>query len=326
MQNTLQQPARRYEPWDAPENWDYFQERLVLSAFEPGTRVIDVGAFATHWRQWPLRVRVEKPTGEQQIVVLKADPQVGGVELEIELLPALKDLGLPVPEILVGPVTHPDYPNAGPIAVRNCLHGDTLRCRETTAAELDLVCRLLFEGVNRLRQMTDAIHQHEIGQKLPRKTLAWELECIEYRGLWLDHALCAEAVRRLHRVLPGITTPLVFGNGDCNLNNFLTDWQHITGYIDFCLAGLRDPHIGFGKYLVWAFDREWAPYAEAGLVERWLHANNVSKSEFAPRVALCCLDRLQADLSSGDSDEYTDRYRKHVLALLEENVELMPAG
>lgn len=326
MGNLLLHSPERYDPWDAPENWDAFQEELVLSAFEPGARVIEVGAFATHWRQWPLCVKVETPSGDRQTIVLKADPQLGGVELEVELLPVLQDLGLRVPKILSGPVVHPDYPNAGPIVVRNWLSGDTLRYRNGTAAELDLVCKLLFEGVTRLSRMTDAIHKHEIGRKLPRKTLAWELRCIEQRGSWLDYPLCAEALRRLRRALPHIKTPLVFGNGDCNLNNFLTDWRHVTGYIDFCLAGLRDPHIGFGKYVVWAFDRNWAPFSQAGLVERWLYMNGVSRAEFAPRLALCCLDRLQADLSNPDSDEYADRYRNHVLALLEECVELMAAG
>lgn len=326
MTNTkARQSAERYDPWDAPEKWDAFQEELVLSAFAPGARVIDVGAFQTHWRQWPLCVKVEKPTRDQQTVVLKADPRVGGVELEVELLPALQELGLNVPRILAGPVVHPDYPNAGPMVVRNWLDGDTLRCRSGNAADLDLVCRLLFEGVEYLHKMTGAIRDHEIAHKLPRKTLISELRAIENRALWLEDPLCAEATRRLRGVLRHIKTPLVFTNGDCNLNNFLTDWQCITGYVDFCLAGFSDPHIGFGKYLVWAFDRSWAPLSQVGLVERWLYANNISKCEFAPRLALCCLDRLQVDLSGGDGSDYADRYRKHVLRLLEESVELMPA-
>lgn len=315
----------RYNPWDVPEDWDAFQENFVLSAFEPGARVIEVSSFATHWRRWPLAVTVQLATGDRRSVVLKADPQVGGVELEVELLPVLQDLGLPVPKILAGPVVHPGHPNAGPMVVRNCLRGDTVHYRDVSAAELDLVCRMLFEGVNRLHQLTDAISEHEIGQKLPRRTLAWELEYISHTGLWLEESLCEEAIRRLRCVLPDITTPLAFTNGDYNISNFLTDWHHVTGYVDFCLAGFHDPHIGFGKYMVWAFDRSWAPFSHAGLVEKWLYLNNMSRSEFAPRLALCCLNRLQEDLDMEDRNEYVDRYRDRVLTLLEESVDLMPA-
>lgn len=58
--------------------------------------------------------------------------------------------------------------------------------------------------------------------------------------------------------------------------------------------------------MIWAFDSYgWGAGARAGLVERYLYTQNVSRSEFTPRLALRCLWRLQRDTSvTGHEDAF----------------------
>jgi aminoglycoside phosphotransferase (APT) family kinase protein len=117
--------------------------------------------------------------------------------------------------------------------------------------------------------------------------------------------------------LEDIETPLVFTNGDYNPLNYLHEGTQLTGWIDFTGACFEDPLVGFAKFMIWSFDSlGWGTGARAGLVERYLYAQDVSRSEFAPRLALRCLYRLQRDTSvGGEQDAFC---RRAILRVLDE--------
>jgi hypothetical protein len=183
--------------------------------------------------------------------------------------------------------------------------------------EADLTCRLLIGGVLRLHELTKHVSQDEIARDLPRVTLSSELgEIIQRGGEWLEVCLFAEAIDRLQRVLPEAEVPLVFSNGDYNPLNFLYEGDTLTGWIDFEHARFEDPHIGFAKFQLWQLDDfGWGTGMKAGLIERYLYAQNASRREFAPRLVLRCLRHLQQEVSvRGEEDAIQRRHMLKVLA------------
>ena len=254
---------------------------------------------------------------------MKIGRTAGGVEREAKLLPVLGRMGLAVPAVLAEPVMHPDWPYAGPMMLLSELPGRTLPFVKATLDELDLTCRLLQEAVARMRQLTEALQQGPESVDLPRVTLADELQGIIRRGgPWMAVPPFAEAVERLRPLLERMDDPLVFSNGDYNTFNFLTDGTRLTGWLDFTGACFEDPHIGFAKFVIWGFDSGWQAGVKAGLVERYLYAQNVSRSAFAPRLALHSLWRLQREVSvTGPQDA---RYRQPVLNILQDALDHLP--
>jgi len=275
----------------------------VLYGFPVGTILVEEDSYRPGYRRYPLRVRVRLPDGGEAFCVLRVDPLRGGIERETKLLPALAHLGLAVPTVLAGPAIHPDYPDAGPMVVLSELPGRPLPWLNATLAEIDLTCRLHQRAIARLHQLTARVRSTDAASDLPEKTMLSELEGIIARGgPWMKTERFLEAVQQLHPILASIETPLVFSNGDYNPMNFLFDGEELTGWIDFTGACFEDPHIGFAKFIIWAFDGYgWG--SKGGLVERYLYAQDVSRSEFAPRLALRCLWRLQRDSSvAGERD------------------------
>ena len=144
-----------------------------------------------------------------------------------------------------------------------------------------------------------------------------ELDDVVARGgAWLEAPSFAHAVRRLCPILAGIHTPLAFTNGDYNPLNFMHDGERVTGWLDFTHACFEDPYVGLAKFIIWGFDRlGWGTGVQAGLVERFLYHQGVTRSDFAPRLALRCLYRLQRDTSvSGEQDRF---YREEILKVLD---------
>jgi len=296
---------------------DAFQESLVLSAYPMGSKITKADSYRPGYMHYPLRITVQTPGGQEDVCVLKAAPLIGGVEREGTVLPVLARLGLPVPTVLAGPVVHPDYPNAGALVVLSELDGKPLPWLEAAIDEVDLTCRLLQQGVAALHRLTPKIRQTDRANSLPEHSMLAELEGIVDRGgFWQEVKSFSEAVQRLMPAVASIQTPLVFSNGDYNPLNFLYDGERLSGWIDFTGACFEDPHIGFAKFVIWAFDSYgWGAGAKSGLVERYLYAQNVSRSEFAPRLALRCLWRLQRDVSvAGDKDAFE---RESILTVLE---------
>ena len=120
-------PGGSYSPWTPPGEMDTFQEALALGAYPPGSRIVAERSYRPGYMRYPLRLTVSLPDGSEGVCVLKIDPGIGNVEKEARLLPVLARLGLPVPRVLAGPVTHPAYPDAGPMVVLSktqlCLEG-----------------------------------------------------------------------------------------------------------------------------------------------------------------------------------------------------------
>jgi len=323
----FQIPTNRQEPLSQ------FEQALLLSLFPPGSQ-ISKATPARAWGFYPIRVRIRSPVGKQ-IVYLRKDPKRGGVELEAALLPVLAKLGLPVPELLAGPIVDPASADAVPVTVISAVPGESLLdfSWEAKGNDAYIAMQLVMEGVARLHTLTPALQQEAMADKIPVKTLLGELHSIvEQGGAWLDVAEFSKALIWLEKVLPGLEVPLVFSNGDYNPGNFLfsvsTDVSsegvnhsmgnpgslaklphQLTGFVDFAWACFEDPHIGFAKY--WTYD--WFP---AGLVERYCWLHNVTVQEFAPRLALRTLWTLQRELEPPQVDRQPSWYRDNLLGLL----------
>jgi hypothetical protein len=318
-------PYDQYKPHGTPSQLDEFLSELVLSAFPKGSVVM---AFhkGTQYAEYPEgndRVSVRRPNDNEEQVIVLSGGFLHGVETEAAVLPVLARSGLPVSKVLAGPTPHPDYPDAGPFLVLSVLRGRYLpfikMSSRASSEELDLTCRLLVEGVERLHATTDAMHKDDAGKRLPRRTLFAELENIVQRGgPWFDEPVFTEASEVLRPVLKQIEIPLVFSNFFYYTWSFLCDEEKLTGLVQFQKACFEDPHVGFTIYKIWGpIDPVgWGPLNRAGLVERWLYRHNVSREEFAPRIALRCLWRLQREHAvEGDNPG-----RDGILNVLRENL------
>jgi hypothetical protein len=211
---------------------------------------------------------------------------------------------------------HPDYPDGGALMVLSELPGKSLPWRDITLAEADLTCRLHQEAVSRLHQLTEQALDEPVAQELPKKSLHAELDGILSRGgPWLDVPVFSEALETLQPILKNIQTPLVFSNGDYNPLNFLHDENSLTGWLDFTGACFEDPLIGFAKLIIWSFDiLGWGAGVRAGMVERYLYRQNLSRSNFLPRLVLRCLWRLQRDTSvASEQDAFSRQAMLQVL-------------
>jgi aminoglycoside phosphotransferase len=310
-------PFDHYQPWRLPDHVDEFQRALILNAYPPESEIVDIRSYRPGYMAYPFCVQIRLPSGEMSVCVLKANPLIGGVEREGKVLPVLARLGLPVPSVLAGPAFHPGYPSAGAFLVLSELPGKPLPWIDVTLEEADLTCWLHQQAVARLHGLTEQILGEDVSQILPKRTLIDELEGIVARGgPWFDVPIFVQAMQRLRPILESIGTPLVFSNGDYNPLNFLHKGAELTGWIDFTNACFEDPHIGFAKFVIWSFDvLGWGTGARAGLVERYLYSQDVSRSEFAPRLAVRCLYRLQRDTTvDGEQDAF---YRQAILRVLD---------
>lgn len=326
-----------YERWQEPNSQENpltsFQKALILSAFPEGTQIVEVRP-ARSWSFYPVLVKIRTINGLQP-VYLRKDRKIGGVELEAELLPVLHKLGLPVPELLAGPVIDPDSQDSVPVTVISSLPGESLLkfSWEAKGNDAYIAMKLVLEGVRRLHGLTEALQKEPVARKIPSKTLTKELEEIQNRaGNWLEIKEFQRAIKRLESRLPQIEEPLIFSNGDYNPGNFLFtasneaklatadhSWGNpgsleriphkLTGFVDFSWACFEDPHIGFAKY--WTYD--WFP---AGLIERYLYLNNLRPQEFAPRLALRCLWTLQREFEPRTISPAFNWYRENLLGLL----------
>jgi aminoglycoside phosphotransferase len=305
-----------------PRRVDEFQRRLVLSAFPPRSRIIDERPYRPDYADYgasytchPMRVSVEMPGGSIVPCALNNDRFVGGLTREARLLPVLRACGLSVPQILAGPVVHPEYPQGGELLVLEELPGEPLAFVGADLDAMDCTCRLLPRAIGWLHESTEAVRASPAAEAIPTRTLLGELDEISHvGGPWLANEIFARTLEGLRPALASIVTPLVFTNGDYNVTNFLHKGDCLTGWLDFTHACFEDPHIGLSKFVVWSYDCGWVTGRRAGLVERYLYDQNVSREEYAPRLALRCLSMIQTDCSpDGDDDAH---YRDYSLGIL----------
>jgi len=291
-----------------------FQTRLLLSALPAGTRIVGAAFTRREWLPSPVRVSLLLPAGSERTVYVRMERYVGGVETEARLLPVLQRLGLPAPTLLAGPKVDPDLPGVSACSVVGAVPGEPLADRGWAGAPGDMVVTGLgIEGVLRLHHATQAVLATAVA--LPRKTLASDLAGVAARGgPWCDDPYFAESLRALLPVAAAVRTPLVFSNGDYNPGNFLASGDRLTGIIDFARACLEDPLIGFAKYEIYNF----APWLQAGFIERCLAALGFGKSDFALRLAVRCLFTLQREMPQGmrRGRQGQIRYRERLYGLI----------
>lgn len=295
-----------------------FQENFVLSLFPNGARIARASYFQREYLPAPMRVLILLPNGERQTVVLRMSRKPDGVRRETRLLPILSRLCLPVPKVLSEIGSDPNDLGAGCMTVLNFLPGENLQALSCeSAAGLETAAGLLIEAVARLHQLTEPLSQEKIFDWLPRKNLASELQdVIRDADSWIGNAIFSEAIEKLKPVLDSIQTPLIFSNGDYQPGNFLSNGQELTGFVDFESARFEDPHVGFAKYRIY----DLHPLNKAGVVERYLDINNLSESEFAPRLAVRCLWTLKKEIPVSESHQ---DYGRHVLRLLDNSLKLL---
>jgi hypothetical protein len=295
-------------------------EAFILAIYPAGTRIVTMQSYRPRYREYPLRVGVLTPNGTTRWCVVKRGT-VEEIEREARVLDALTEIGLAVPLVLAGPARVADRQAVQPTILLSELPGQPLPwVGKPTLADADLGCRLLFQGIDRLHQLTEAVGQHAVAALLPRKTLSAELDAIVRRGGdWLRVDRFAAAVDGLRGVLEPAQRPLVFSNGDYNPLNFLHDGPVLCGWLDFEHACFEDPLAGFASFPALSYDEYgWGTGARVGLVERYLYAAGVSRWEFAPRLAVRCLWRLQGGVSVNDPADVVAR--AHMLRLLETSV------
>jgi len=262
----------------------------------------------------PVRVSVKKQDGGLTTVVLRRNRH-GDVRKEIKILRALKEHGLPVPEILSEPFKTIDDEYA---TVYSLLPGENLqKLSMKSEKDLELAKNLLVEAVIKLMDATDFIKNHKVAKILPDIPLTSELESVNAKdNPWLKEDLIQAAITKLQKILPEIKTPLVLSNGDYQPGNFLTQDGKITGYLDFESPSFQDPMMGFVKYPIY----DLYPLARTNVVQLFLEKRGFSEEGFNTRLALGCLKILKKEIPVSGGDEETKKYRERVLSLLDKSL------
>jgi aminoglycoside phosphotransferase len=271
------------------------QSGSILSLFPLGTLI--VGAEPMQVMQpCPVRVTVFDPgCGDVQQVVLRLSRNVGGVEREADVLSCLHKLGLPVPKLLAGPER--DAEGNESFSVLEFLPGFTLQVLADSSAQgVSGANRLLVDGFSQLFELTPALLESPVADRLPRCSFYDEwTKLTEDSGDWGSVSLYKETLRQLEPLClrESLTTPLVFSNGDYQPGNFLTDGEIITGFLDFEKAGFEDPLWTLARYPV--YDLE--PFHSRGLAQMILERLGFTETQFAVRVALFGLRTLRTKTS-----------------------------
>lgn len=265
----------------------------------------------------PVRVSVTTKDNKTVTLVLRKNRH-GDVRKEIQILRALKEFGLPVPEILSEPFEVEDDEYA---AIYSLLPGEDLqKLSMRSEKDLDLAKELLVQAVIKLMDATDFIKKHEIGKVLPNITLINELEVLNTKdNLWLGERIYHDAFQKLQKILSSIRTPPVLSNGDYQPGNFLAQDGKITGFLDFESPSFQDPIMGFVKYPIYDLD----PLGKTDIVKVFLDRKGFSEEDFNYRLALGCLKILKKEIPVSGGDEETQEYRNRVLGLLKKSTDLI---
>jgi len=269
----------------------------ILSMHPQAEVVIDIQSYRPGYLAYPARVTMRTATGPVIFCVLKANINPDRLAYEAQIIRAMADLHLPVPNVLGGPVTAMYDRQSLAVLLVGDLPGHPLPWLGLTDLSTAYrTCQLLQKGVERLHALTPHVLAHPIAKIVPSITLESELQSIiSRRGAWFDVPIFAEAVMLVEAMLPRFASPLVFSNGDYNPLNFLVNDDAIVGWIDFDHACFEDPYIGFAKFLLLADDEYgWGAGAKAGLVERYMYEHQMAPAAFLVRLVLKGLQHIQA--------------------------------
>lgn len=262
----------------------------------------------------PVRVSIETKDGKTVTVVLRKNRH-GDVRKEIQIMRALREYGLPVPEVLVEPFETEDNEYA---AVYSLLPGENLqKLSMRSEKDLTLAKELLVQSVSKLIDASDFIKKHKVSETLPSITLIDELGSLNSEdNHWLKEKVYQDALQKLQKIIPNIQTPLVLSNGDYQPGNFLTEDGKITGFLDFESPSFQDPMMGFVKYPIY----DLRPLGSTDIVKTFLDKKGFSEKDFNIRLALGCLKILKKEIPVLGGDEETQEYRQRVLSLLDKSL------
>jgi len=317
-------------PADLSKPLTSFQEAFILSICPKGTRIISARLHRTVQLPCPIWVELILSSGEVCQLILRMNYILGGVEREAAILPLLARAALPVPTILAGPVIDPTQPEAGAMTLLNVLPGQSFLEWGLTATseQIQWAIGLILQGIDLMHSATDFLKHSPITQQLLQKTPSWELQAILAKGgPWLSEPIFKQAIEALEPAVSKIETPLAFSSGDYNQGNFLFEGERLTGIIDISSPCFEDPHISMAMYWIYC----WNPYAQAGIVERYLEKQQLTFTDFAPRLALRCLRTLQENLPVRGGEDVRDEwnfetladYRQRVAGLLKRAIDAM---
>jgi len=265
----------------------------------------------------PCPVRVSVLTKDKKVVtIVLRKNRHGDVENEIKIFRALKEFGLPVPEVLVEPFKNEEGEY---VAILSLLPGENLQKLGMRSDEgLAQAKELLVQAVIILTSATDFIRKHEVSKIIPSISLTKELEDVGVKeNPWFKEEVFQDAVQKLKSVLENITTPLVLSNGDYQPGNFLAQDGKITGFLDFESLSFQDPIMGFVKYPIY----DLLPLSRTDIVKIFLDKKGFSEKDFNNRLALGCLKILKKEIPVSGGDEETQEYRNRVLNLLSKSID-----
>lgn len=265
----------------------------------------------------PCPVRVSVLTKDKKVVtIVLRKNRHGDVENEVKIFRALKEFGLPVPEVLVEPFKNEEDEY---VAILSLLPGENLQKLGMRSDEdLAQAKELLVQAVITLTSATDFIRKHEVSKIIQSIPLTKELEDVNVEeNPWFKEEIFQNAVQKLKSILENITTPLVLSNGDYQPGNFLAQNGKITGFLDFESLSFQDPIMGFVKYPIY----DLLPLSRTDIVKIFLDKKGFSEKDFNDRLALGCLKILKKEIPVSGGDEETQEYRNRVLALLKKGLD-----
>lgn len=263
----------------------------------------------------PVRVSVKTKSNKIVTLVLRKNRH-GDVENEVKIFRALKEFGLPVPEVLVEPFKNEEDEY---VAILSLLPGENLQKLGMRSDEdLAQAKELLVQAVITLTNATDFIRKHEVSKIIPSIPLTKELEDVNVEeNPWFKEEVFRNAAQKLKSILENITTPLVLSNGDYQPGNFLAQGGKITGFLDFESLSFQDPIMGFVKYPIY----DLLPLSRTDIVKIFLDKKGFSEKDFDYRLALGCLKILKKEIPVSGGDEEAQEYRNRVLALLKKGLD-----
>lgn len=231
----------------------------------------------------PIKVEVMKKSGNDETIVLRKNRH-GDIQNEVRMFRALKEFGLPVPEILSEPFENEQKEY---VAIYSLLPGENLQKLAMRGDEhLEEAKNLLIEAVLKLKNVTSLIKRHEVSEIIPELPLNTELETLNTGdNIWLKDDQYLLALKKVEAQIQTIHTPLILSNGDYQPGNFLAQNGKLTGFLDFESATFQDPLMGFVKYPIY----DMIPLARTDLVDTFLIQSGFSKKDFNVRLVLGCL-------------------------------------
>lgn len=262
----------------------------------------------------PVRVSVVTKDNKAVTIVLRKNRH-GDIENEVKIFHALKEFGLPVPEVLVEPFKNEEGKY---IAIFSLLPGENLQKLSMQSDEgLAEAKELLVQAVITLISATNFIKKHDISKIIPSISLRKELEDVNIeKNPWFNEKIFKNAVQKIKNIIENITTPLVLSNGDYQPGNFLAQDGKITGFLDFESLSFQDPIMGFVKYPIY----DLLPLSRTDLVKIFLNKKGFSEEDFNSRLALGCLKIMKKEIPVSGGNKETQQYRNRVLSLLNKSL------